>query len=94
MATVDKFGRFVLQLLRVLESYRGRDKIMRLISYVCTLLGGSIQHTRFIRLAQKFFRVGEALSDCRVVLRLFDDLAMLNYTLNYGFGKQVSVIAQ
>lgn len=92
MASVNNLGKFVLQLVRVLESYRGRDKIMRLISYVCTLLGGSIQHTRFIRLAQKLFRVGDALSDCRVVLRLFDDLAMLCYTLNYGLGKQVFVI--
>ena len=82
------------ELVRVLETYRGRDKVMRLISYVCTLLGGSIQHTRFVQVAQKFFRVSDALSECRVVLRLFDDLAMLSYTLSYGLGKQVLDLSQ
>ena len=85
-------GRMLPQLVNVLESYRGRDKIMRLVSYICNLIGGSVQHTRYIHLAQKLFRVGEALSNCRTILRLFDDLAMLTFTLSYGLGKQVLCI--
>ncbi|XP_077391305.1 peroxisomal membrane protein 11C isoform X2 [Festucalex cinctus] len=50
-------------LVRVLESYRGRDKVIRTLCY------GS-----------------QLLSQCRMVLRLFDDLSMLAYSTSYGFG--------
>ena len=69
-----------------LESYRGREKIMRLIQYSGYLVSGSLANGK---LARKFLTVAEAMGECRTVLRLFDDLAMLSWTRNFGLGKQV-----
>jgi len=37
-------------------------------------------------LSKKLVLVGRQMSYCRTVLRLFDDLPMLNRTLSYGLG--------
>lgn len=40
--------------------------------------------------AKKMATFSSKMSGTRAALRLFDDLPMLKYTLEYGFGKEVS----
>lgn len=64
-----------------LETYSGRDKVMRLLCYSAQLVSG-------LNNSKRLDEFSEHLSECRTVLRLFDDLPMLNYTLMYGLGKK------
>ena len=75
------------QVVKLLEGYRGRDKVMRLLTYTTMFLAGQ----RTSPLAQKLRIVSKELSGCRTVLRLFDDLAMLLQNIKYGTGQQVIV---
>lgn len=68
-----------------LETYHGRDKVMRLLCYTCKLLSGLSS-----RKCDKLDNIYNNLNECRTFLRLFDDLPMLNYTLSYGLGSKVS----
>jgi peroxin-11C len=45
-----------------------------------------LQGMRDTPLSKKLVLVGRQMSYCRTVLRLFDDLPMLNRTLSYGLG--------
>ena len=74
-----------MDLVRVLESYRGRDKIIRLCSYLGMLISGDRQAHVFDRIRV----ISADLGACRAVLRLFDDLPMLLYNLSYGTGAKV-----
>ena len=67
-----------------LETYSGRDKVMRLLCYSAQLLSG-------LNNSKRLDKFSDHLSECRTVLRLFDDLPMLNYTLMYGLGKKVRI---
>ncbi|KAM4809906.1 peroxisomal membrane protein 11C [Rhinophrynus dorsalis] len=77
-------------LVNVLESYRGRDRVMRTLCYSCQLLGGIMTQKEGMKQdwGKSFLIVSSQLSHCRTVLRLFDDLAMLAYSLKYGLGKK------
>ena len=70
----------------ILENYRGREKIMRLLQYTSILAGGGI-HKGIV--SERLLIFAEVMSECRTVLRLFDDLAMFVYARTFGFGKQV-----
>ncbi|CAM9219979.1 unnamed protein product [Lampetra planeri] len=77
--------------VRVLESYRGRDKVIRTVCYGSQLLGGALSRSTetsvpFQRLGKSLLLFSAELSHCRTVLRLFDDLSMLAYSRSYGFG--------
>lgn len=65
-------------IVNLLETYRGRDKVIRLCCYGAMLLAGKDGKN------SRLLRVSAALSDCRVVLRLFDDIPMLAYSLQYA----------
>ena len=69
-----------------LQTYSGRDKIIRTLCYSCKLIAGL---TSDKELARKYGIFSSQLSACRMTLRLFDDLPMLKSTLEYGFGKEV-----
>ncbi|XP_063146729.1 peroxisomal membrane protein 11C isoform X2 [Candoia aspera] len=87
MAVVPPFS----DLVSVLETYRGRDRVMRTISYGCQLAGGILVTRRQpgeASLGQSLLAVSAQLSHCRTVLRLFDDLAMLSYSCQYGLGNK------
>jgi len=64
-----------------LESYNGRDRILRLICYTSQLVSGCTNN-------KKLSNLSELISECRTTLRLFDDLPMLTYSLSYGLGKK------
>ncbi|XP_029004075.1 peroxisomal membrane protein 11C [Betta splendens] len=78
-------------LVQLLESYRGRDKVIRTVCYGSQLVGGFLSRqaetdVSFQRLGKSLLLFSAQLSQCRTVLRLFDDLAMLAYSQSYGFG--------
>ncbi|CAL8344858.1 peroxisomal membrane protein 11C [Gadus morhua] len=83
-------------LVNTLESYRGRDKVIRTICYGSQLVGGVLsQKTPPGRpsssdLGNRLLLFSAQLSHCRTVLRLFDDLSMLAYSRSYGLGPEGS----
>lgn len=72
--------------IKLLQSYSGRDKIMRTAGYVSLMLAGAADG----RAAKNLGTVSRQISATRTVLRLFDDLPMLAHTLSYGTGTKVS----
>ncbi|XP_035502603.1 peroxisomal membrane protein 11C [Scophthalmus maximus] len=83
--------RAVESLVRLLESYRGRDKVIRTVCYGSQLVGGVLSRKAEAdissqRLGKSLLLFSAQLSQCRTVLRLFDDLSMLTYSHSYGFG--------
>ncbi|XP_076706431.2 peroxisomal membrane protein 11C isoform X5 [Callospermophilus lateralis] len=77
-------------LASALESYRGRDRLIRTLGYCCQLVGGVLveQCPARFEVGTRLLVVSAQLSHCRTVLRLFDDLAMFVYTKQYGLGSE------
>ncbi|XP_040039660.2 peroxisomal membrane protein 11C [Gasterosteus aculeatus] len=78
-------------LVQLLESYRGRDKVIRTACYGSQLVGGLLSRKAETdvssrRLGKRLLLFSAQLSHCRTVLRLFDDLSMLAYSHSYGLG--------
>ncbi|XP_018523015.1 LOW QUALITY PROTEIN: peroxisomal membrane protein 11C [Lates calcarifer] len=83
----------VESLVQLLESYRGRDKIIRTICFGSQLVGGVLSRKAEAdassnQLGKSLLLFSAQLSQCRTVLRLFDDLSMLAYSHSYGFGAE------
>ncbi|KAJ0032701.1 hypothetical protein NQD34_002782 [Periophthalmus magnuspinnatus] len=83
--------RAVEELVQVLETYRGRDKVIRTACYGAQLVGGvlcrdSSPDGSSRRLGLSLLLLSAQLSHCRTILRLFDDLSMLAYSHSYGLG--------
>ncbi|CAK6972143.1 peroxisomal membrane protein 11C [Scomber scombrus] len=83
----------VESLVRLLESYRGRDKVIRTVCYGSQLVGGVLSRKAEAdvsshQLGKSLLLFSAQLSHCRTVLRLFDDLSMLAYSHGYGFGTE------
>ncbi|XP_076439037.1 peroxisomal membrane protein 11C-like [Babylonia areolata] len=72
----------IMDVVKLLESYRGKDRIIRLSTYVLMFLGGRGSTP----LQVKCRKVSAELGGCRVILRLFDDFSMLMLNLSKGFG--------
>ncbi|XP_058281389.1 peroxisomal membrane protein 11C isoform X2 [Hylobates moloch] len=77
-------------LASALESYRGRDRLIRVLGYCCQLVGGVLveQCPARSEVGTRLLVVSTQLSHCRTILRLFDDLPMFVYTKQYGLGAQ------
>ncbi|XP_043107344.1 peroxisomal membrane protein 11C isoform X2 [Puntigrus tetrazona] len=73
--------------INALESYRGRDKVIRTLCYGSQLVGGVLagKNSRS-SLGKSLLLFSAQLSHCRTTLRLFDDLSMLAYSSSYGLG--------
>ncbi|XP_052758170.1 peroxisomal membrane protein 11C [Galleria mellonella] len=67
----------------LLDSYNGRDKVVRLACYVFKLYG-------CIKDEKPWQTAGSRLSGARLMLRLFDDIPMIRHTYNYGLGRHES----
>ncbi|XP_029988548.1 peroxisomal membrane protein 11C [Sphaeramia orbicularis] len=83
----------VESVVRMLESYRGRDKVIRTVCYGSQLVGGVLSQrpeseASSRRLGNSLLLFSAQLSHCRTVLRLFDDLSMVTYSHGYGLGPQ------
>ncbi|XP_054573120.1 peroxisomal membrane protein 11C isoform X2 [Eptesicus fuscus] len=77
-------------LASALESYRGRDRLVRTLGYCCQLVGGVLVEQGPARadVGARLLAVSSQLSGCRTTLRLFDDVAMFLYTKQYGLGAE------
>ncbi|KAF9820653.1 hypothetical protein SFRURICE_006675 [Spodoptera frugiperda] len=64
----------------LLDSYNGRDKVVRLACYACKLYG-------CVQDEKPWQSAGSRLSNARMMLRLFDDIPMIRHTYNYGLGR-------
>ncbi|KAM6310477.1 peroxisomal membrane protein 11C [Podargus strigoides] len=75
-------------LVAVLETYRGRDRVVRALCYGCQLAGGALAGPQASPsgLPGRLLAVSAQLNACRTALRLFDDFAMLSYSCGYGLG--------
>ncbi|XP_041060531.1 peroxisomal membrane protein 11C [Carcharodon carcharias] len=71
-----------------LETYRGRDRLVRSVCYSSRLLGGLLLTPGGGRpeLGRRLLLIAQELSNCRAALRLFDDLSMYLYSRGYGLG--------
>ncbi|XP_053605658.1 peroxisomal membrane protein 11C-like [Plodia interpunctella] len=67
----------------LLDSYNGRDKVVRLACYAFKLYG-------CIKDEKPWQTAGSRLSNARLMLRLFDDIPMIRHTYNYGLGRHES----
>ncbi|XP_021940625.1 peroxisomal membrane protein 11C isoform X1 [Zootermopsis nevadensis] len=70
---------------KFLGTHNGRDKVIRTLSYATKLAAAFVSSEET---ARKLDSISGQLSACRTILRLFDDIPMLNYTLTYGLGKE------
>lgn len=68
-----------------LETYQGRDKFLRTLSYAAKL---ATAFTSSEQLAHKFKIFGSEMSGCRVILRLLDDIPALHYAMSHNWGKK------
>lgn len=71
---------------QLLEMHSGREKIVRTVSYLSLYLSSISKG----RISRDFKTLSEELGYCRLLLRLFDDLPMLRYSLTYGRGSKES----
>jgi peroxin-11C len=71
---------------KFLSTHNGRDNVIRMLSYATKLAAALVSSEETVL---KLETISGQLSACRTVLRLFDDIPMLNYTLTYGLGKEV-----
>ncbi|XP_031556737.1 peroxisomal membrane protein 11C-like [Actinia tenebrosa] len=76
------------RLAEILETYRGRDKIIRLTAYSCGFVGGLLSNTKLRSLAKSLTILSGNLNETRTVLRLFDDVSMWVHCKNYGVGSK------
>lgn len=81
------------KVLAVAGTYQGRDKIVRLITYLLYIARGSAQRQKkngdlSVVVEAKISILIQELSNLRVMLRLFDDLYMLKFSLSYGLGSK------
>lgn len=69
-----------------LDTYQGRDKFLRTLSYVAKFatFGTSSEDTE-----KKLKTFSSQMSGCRVILRLLDDIPVIHHAMIYGYGKEV-----
>jgi len=68
----------------LLQSYGGRDKIIRTTAYACSFIAANTKG----KPAKDLAAIATSISAARTVLRLFDDLPMLLYTLKWSEGER------
>ncbi|GBP65639.1 Peroxisomal membrane protein 11C [Eumeta japonica] len=67
----------------LLDTYNGRDKVVRLACYAFKLWGCCVND-------KNLQAAGSRLSAARMALRLFDDVPMIRHTYMYGLGRHES----
>ena len=65
----------------LLQTYTGRDKILRTAGYVATLLSGSVKNEETVK---KLVTISREISNTREVLRFFDDILMWRITKHWS----------
>ncbi|KAL0276457.1 UNVERIFIED_CONTAM: hypothetical protein PYX00_004025 [Menopon gallinae] len=72
------------KLLALLETYRGRDRFLRLLCYASKCGAGLTSP----KISPQLDSLSKQLSSCRTALRLLDDIPTLVYVLQYGLGNK------
>lgn len=72
-----------------LETTSGRDKVFRLLSYAAKLLTAC---TSSRSTEQKLNIFSKQMSECRVMIRLLDDVPALHDAIAYGWGNKVLLL--
>jgi len=65
----------------LLQTYSGRNIILRTVSYLAMLLSGSAKSEETTK---KLVTVNKQISSCRKVLRLYDDILMWRITRHWS----------
>ncbi|XP_014488832.1 PREDICTED: peroxisomal membrane protein 11C [Dinoponera quadriceps] len=82
---MSKAAKYVVHMADYLDTYSGRDKLLKMLSYLTKLLTVSTPS----KSAQKKFKdIGNEMSECRMLLRLLDDFSTLRSVIKYGWGKE------
>ncbi|CAB0038791.1 unnamed protein product [Trichogramma brassicae] len=68
-----------------LDSYEGRDKFLRTLSYAAKMASGFPTSNDT---ADKFKKFGSKMSGARVILRLLDDIPNIHSVMTYGTGQK------
>ncbi|CRK94628.1 CLUMA_CG008128, isoform A [Clunio marinus] len=80
-------GEKILQeICSMLDTYTGRDKIVRTLCYTTKLVSAIQAEKGNDDLSKKFAIFSTKMSQTRANLRLFDDIPMIQYTKEYGWG--------
>ncbi|OQR73447.1 peroxisomal membrane protein 11C-like [Tropilaelaps mercedesae] len=67
---------------KLLDSYHGRDGLIKTLGYTFMLAGGLTKGG----IQRRFQTLAKEMSQCRVILRMLDDWPMLKYSMQYGLG--------
>ena len=65
----------------LLQTYTGRDKILRTAGYAAMLLTGSLKNPETVK---KLVIISRQISNSRVLLRFFDDILMWRITRHWS----------
>ncbi|CAD1475758.1 unnamed protein product, partial [Heterotrigona itama] len=70
-----------------LETHQGRDKFLKTLSYATKFATLGI----FSNETEKKLKIfSSQISECRMILRLLDDIPTIHYAMTYGWGKEES----
>ncbi|XP_037037258.1 peroxisomal membrane protein 11C [Bradysia coprophila] len=75
------------EICAMLDTYGGRDKVMKALCYAAKLMSGLYVSSNADK-SKKFAIFSSKISGARATLRLIDDIPMLKYTLEYGWGQK------
>ncbi|XP_039948118.1 peroxisomal membrane protein 11C [Bactrocera neohumeralis] len=78
--------KFVNEFCEIIETYGGRDKVMKALCYSAKLVAG-YHAKRNPELAKRYAITSSRISGARATLRLIDDIPMIQYALEYGLGE-------
>ncbi|XP_017144923.1 peroxisomal membrane protein 11C isoform X2 [Drosophila miranda] len=79
-------SKFVSEFCDIIDSYGGRDKVMKALCYSAKLVAG-YHAKRNPDLAKRYATASSKISGARATLRLIDDIPMIQYALEYGLGE-------
>lgn len=75
------------KLMALLETYKGRDRFLRLMCYASKCGAGLASP----KISPQLDNLSRQLSSSRTACRLLDDIPALVYALQYGLGNKVSL---
>ncbi|XP_068156366.1 peroxisomal membrane protein 11C [Drosophila tropicalis] len=79
-------SKFVIEFCDIIDSYGGRDKVMKALCYSAKLVAG-YHAKKNPELAKRYAIASSKISGARATLRLIDDIPMIQYALEYGLGE-------
>jgi hypothetical protein len=75
---------FIIELSNRLNTYYGRDTSLRLIQYLTLLIHGVLEIVNYkTNNSSPFLSCAKQFSNCRLIMRFFDDLPAITKLYNY-----------